>query len=572
MKKKTKRSFASFHRSFAAAGVLVALIGTTWLTAPGCREVAGKLDKYLRKAEKVWHFSGSVLVAVDGRVVLARGYGMANVVFEEPNTPTTKFYIGSITKTFTAAAIMKLREEGRLSLHDPITKFLPDYPADPGDRITIEELLTHTSGLPNYTDHPEVIFKRDQPMTPAELIDFFKDRPLEFEPGTGFDYSNSNYVLLGEIIEAASGQSYEAYLHHEILKPLGMLDSGYGRREAGHPQRADGYTLGYDHDYVEAVPIHLSVLYAAGALYSTAEDLLKWDQGLYTTTILSPESIDRMLTPHAGGYGYGWVVDTLYDRKYVYHGGFLDGFNCTMDRWLADRLCVMVLSNEDTAPVKKMARSLAAICFDQPYSEPVTKKAMEIEPARLADYVGAYEVAPGVYRFITLSDGALYAQAGEAPPEKLLPEAPDVFFFDDDNTRTLTFVRGSDGQVESQILFDNERRYQALRAKIGADPGAPPMAINLPVSTLAEYCGAYDLVSELSADDPNYRLYVTLSRGALYIAVGNTTPILIRPCQKDEFFHELADYRVVFERNEDGRVVGCLLRMGGSEVRGVRAN
>jgi len=572
LEKQTNRIPASHFRGCPAAGVIALLLGLVWLTGNGCRDIAGKIDRYLRKAEKVWHFSGSVLVAVDGRVILARGYGMANVTFEEPNTPSTKFYIGSLTKTFTAAAIMKLNEEGRLSLDDPLTKYLPDYPADPGDRITIEELLTHTSGLPNYTDHPEVIFKRDQPMTPAELIDFFKNRPLEFEPGAGFEYSNSNYVLLGEIIEAASGQSYEAYLHHEILHPLGMFDSGYGRREAGHPQRADGYTLDLDRDYVQAVPIHLSVLYAAGALYSTAEDLLKWDQSLNADRILSPESIEQMLTPHAGGYGYGWVIDTLYGRKYVYHGGYLDGFNCTMDRWLDDRLCVIVLSNEDAAPVKKMARSLAAICFEQPYSEPVSKDAIDMNPSLLADYVGAYEVAAGVYRFITLSEGKLYAQAGSAPPERLLPEAPDRFFFEVDNTRTLTFVRGSDGQVESQILFDNKRRYQAVRTKLGPDPGAPPTAVSLPLATLTEYCGVYDLVSELPVDDPNYRLYVTLSRGSLYISVGNTTPILIRPHAKDEFFHELADYRVVFERNEDGQVVGCLLRMGGSEVRGVKTD
>lgn len=554
-----------------AWGTIMALVVTAvLLTAVGCREVAARLDKYLQRAVDAWHFSGTVLVAVDGQVVLAKGYGWANVVFEEPNTPTTKFYIGSITKTFTAAAIMKLHERGEIALDAPLTRYLPDYPSDPGDRITVSELLSHTSGIPNYTDHPEINFKREQPMTPVELIDFFKGRPLLFEPGTQFSYSNSNFVLLGEIIEAVSGQSYEAFLHHEILKPLGMLDSGYGRREAAHPELADGYTLDQDHDYVEAVPVHLSVLYAAGALYSTAEDLLKWDQGLYGNKILSQESIDDMFAPRAHGYGYGWAIDSLYGRRLVYHGGFLDGFNCTMDRWLDDRLCIIVLSNEDLAPVKKIARSLAAICFGEPYSEPRLKTPAVIPGEALGDYVGAYQVCPGAFRFITLSDGALYAQVGNAPPERLWPEARDIFYFNDDNTRTLTFVRGADGRMESQILFDNERRFQADRIQLGPASEPVPPRVHLADSLLNSCCGVYDLESDLPVDDPNYKLHVSRDDGRLLIALGNSTPIPIIPRGHDQFWGDTNDYLVIFQRDSTGNVVSCLLQMGESRVRGYK--
>jgi len=568
-----KNGYRSLFRSARDAGfpimLGIAVLGY-WLTTTGCREVASRLDEYLQKAEEVWQFSGAVMVAVDGRVILSRAYGLANVVFEEPNTPTTKFYIGSITKTFTAAAIMKLREDGRLALDDPITKYLPSYPADPGDRTTIEQLLAHTSGLTNYTDHPEIAFKRERPMTPSELVDFFKNRPLLFEPGTGFHYSNSNYVLLGEIIEAVSGQSYEAFLHHKLLKPLGMLDSGYGRREAAHPMRADGYTLDLDRDYVEAVPVHLSVLYAAGALYSTAEDLLKWDQGLYGESVLARASIETMLAPHAAGYGYGWAVDTLYGRDYVYHGGFLDGFNCTMDRWLDDRLCVIVLSNEDLAPVRKMAQSLAAICFGQPYSEPVRKEPIPLDVDRLAEYVGAYQVCPGAVRLITAIERKLYAQVEEFAPEGLQPESVDVFYFEDDPTRTLTFVRDSTGKVVSQILFDNERRFRADLLPPLPDQELLPRPVSLADTLLDAYCGVYNLESELPVEDPNYRLYVTREGERLFIAVGDMTPVMIVPSGPDEFFHGSAEYRIVFERDASGKISGCELRMGGSRVRGVR--
>ncbi len=212
------------------------------LTFSGCRLIEDRLDNYLNAAHELWGFNGSVLVAWNGRVILSKGYGMADNTFNIPNTPQTKFFIGSITKQFTAACIMILIERNLLKLDDPIIMYLPDYPRPNGDKITIRHLLTHTSGIPDYTNFPEVILKRTQPLSTEYLIDLFKNWPLEFEPGSKFSYSNSGYLLLGEIIEKISGQSYEAFLEHEILKPLGMNDSGYARREAAYPNRASGYT------------------------------------------------------------------------------------------------------------------------------------------------------------------------------------------------------------------------------------------------------------------------------------------------------------------------------------------
>ena len=174
--------------------------------------------------------------------------------------------------------------------------------------------MTHTSGIPDYTDMPEVLARRTRAMSPTELLSFFKDDPLRFEPGTDFRYSNSGYIILGAIIERVSGQCYEAFLHREILKPARMHNTGYARREAGHPDRAAGYTIGEERIPIDALPVHYSVLHTAGALYSTIDDMLLWDQALCGNEILSEESIEAMLTPYLERYGYGWVTGCVLRR------------------------------------------------------------------------------------------------------------------------------------------------------------------------------------------------------------------------------------------------------------------
>ena len=225
------------------------------------------------------HFSGSILIARDGKVLFSQGYGMANLEHDVPNTPQTKFRLGSITKQFTAMAIMILQERGKLNVQDKVKKYLPDAPKA-WDEITIHHLLTHTSGIPNYTAFPEFLKTLPVRVTLKELIAKFKDKPLDFKPGEKFRYSNSGYVVLGQIIETASGQNYPTFMKEAIFDPLEMNDTGYDNATAIIKHRASGYTrrLGIvltNCDYVD-----MSIPHAAGALYSTVEDLLKWDQAL----------------------------------------------------------------------------------------------------------------------------------------------------------------------------------------------------------------------------------------------------------------------------------------------------
>jgi CubicO group peptidase (beta-lactamase class C family) len=215
-------------------------------------DLAQKLDEYIRGAEEVWKFSGTVLVAKDGKPVLDRGYGMANYELGVPNTPEMKFLIGSITKQFTATAIMQLAEKGLLDVNDPISKYLPEYPKETGDSITVHHLLTHTSGVPSYTDNAELMGRRATKMSTEEILNSFKDKPLDFPPGGQFKYSNSGYYLLGLIVENVSGKSYEEYLQENIFDPLGMAHTGYGHHRPILPNRAAGYELDENGELVNA--------------------------------------------------------------------------------------------------------------------------------------------------------------------------------------------------------------------------------------------------------------------------------------------------------------------------------
>ena len=240
-------------------------------------------------------FMGTVLVARGSEVILSKGYGSANLEWDIPNAPSTKFRLGSITKQFTAASILLLEERGKLKIEDPIKKYLADAPAA-WDRITIHNLLTHTSGIPNFTSLPDyrTLQPFDSPV--AKTIAAFRDKPLDFQPGEKMSYSNSGYLVLGHLIETVTGGSYEKFVTENIFAPLGMKDSGYDSNRTIIAHRAAGYMPSADGP-VNAGFIHMSIPHAAGSLYSTTEDLLRWEQGLFGGKVIAPASLAKMTTP-----------------------------------------------------------------------------------------------------------------------------------------------------------------------------------------------------------------------------------------------------------------------------------
>lgn len=321
-----------------------------------------------------------VLVAKDGKTVFRKAYGLADLDRKRELDPAAQMRIGSITKQFTAVAIMMLAEEGRLALDDDITRHLPAFPAR-GKKITIEHLLTHTGGVPNFTGKPGFVPNMAKEVTVQGMIDSFKDDPLLSEPGTRFAYTNSGYFLLGAIIEKVSGMPYARFLEQRIFVPLGMLDTAHDGQAKGNALRAVGYTSGGP-GFEPAPPIAMTQIYAAGALVSTVDDLARWDSAISSGRLLKARSWQRAFTPYklAGGsstgYGYGWGTGKVRGSPTIEHGGGINGFTSFAMRLPEEKVFVVVLSNSDnglTAPEVIAARA-AAIAIGKPYPVSFSKK------------------------------------------------------------------------------------------------------------------------------------------------------------------------------------------------------
>jgi D-alanyl-D-alanine carboxypeptidase len=345
-----------FRRLFCLPFLLVAL------AASAEDEIAAHLKAHMMGVAQNGSFSGAVLIAKDGRPLLREAYGKANYELDVPNTVDTKFRLGSITKQFTAMAIMILAEQGKLAVEDRIGKHLEQSPST-WDKVTIRHLLTHTSGVHSYTSIPQMMTRTVRlPATLDEVIATFKDKELDFQPGEKFTYSNSGYILLGKIIERVSRSDYESFLKQNIFQPLEMNDTGYDRNGAILPKRAAGYSrtliLLSNAPYID-----MSWPHAAGSLYSTIDDLAKWDQALNAGKLISPDSYRAMFTPDKENYAYGWMVRELDSHKEISHGGGIHGFMTSIGRYPDDKILVVVLSNVVPAPVEKISRDLAQIAL-----------------------------------------------------------------------------------------------------------------------------------------------------------------------------------------------------------------
>ena len=320
---------------------------------------AARVDAFIARYHQLGLFNGSALVADHGAPILKKGYGLANMEWNIPNAPDTKFRLGSITKQFTAALVLQMVEQGKMNLNAPISRYLPNYPAATGDRIIMHQLLNHTSGIPGYTELPQFGAIMREPRRPEEFLSFFSGLELLFEPGTKFSYNNSGFFLLGAILEKLTGQTYEQLLRERIFDPAGMKDSGY---DSTHPliaRRAAGYDSTLD-GYRNTTYIDMTQPYSAGSLYSTAEDLFLWDQALYSDKILKPASKQKMFTPGLSEYGYGVNI-----RKSAVttmeHGGGINGFNTIISRDLEPRRLVVLLNNTGGAPLEPMTVGIKAI-------------------------------------------------------------------------------------------------------------------------------------------------------------------------------------------------------------------
>ncbi len=423
-------------------------------------EIGEKVDEYLGAYVKQGNFSGTVLIARKGKVLVRKGYGKANVELNVRNTPSTKFRLGSITKQFTAMAVMQLQERGRLNVADPLSKYIPDYPQ--GDRIILHHLLTHTAGVPNFTDFPEYRTQMALPSSLEKTIRLFRDKPLDFTPGEKFKYSNSGYILLSYVIEKVSGQSYESFVAENIFKPLNMKDSGYDHQETILKNRASGYVL-TDDGLINAPYIDMSIPSGGGALYSTVGDMYLWDRALYTEKLAGRKSLNALFTPSKENYGYGWLIGDLPGHKIITHDGSVNGFMTHIARYVDDDACVIVLSNIVNAPMPEISKGLRAILFGEEYEMPRVRKAASIDPAIYDAYVGRYEVTPEVILAVTREKDRLFIQADQQKLG-LYPESPSKFFMKMVEGE-VTFVKDDQGAVTQLVIRQSGQETPARRLR-----------------------------------------------------------------------------------------------------------
>lgn len=318
-----------------------------------------KVDAYLREK----NFQGTVLIAKQGKVLFSKGYGLANAEHGIPNTSQTVFRLGSITKQFTAVAILQLQEQGKLKIQDPISKYLPEYPR--GDQITIHHLLTHTSGIPSITDFPNLSKIQRHPATPEKVMVYFKDLPLEFEPGSNCKYSDSGYIVLGAIVERAAGVPYEKYVQDHFFLPLGMKATYFDHNQRVIPHRAAGYGVGTNGEKINAEFIEMSFPHGAGSLASTVSDLYLWDRALKEGKLLSKESTEKLFQVQAFSeknhiaYGYGFFVDS--EKRTIGHMGSIEGFRAAAYRHLEGDVTLILLSNQENTQAVALEQELYSL-------------------------------------------------------------------------------------------------------------------------------------------------------------------------------------------------------------------
>ncbi|MGG4346531.1 serine hydrolase domain-containing protein [Paenibacillus lautus] len=330
-----------------------------------------RIEKWIESYDQNGYLNGSILIACNGQIMFNQGFGMANREHNVPNTPDTKFLIGSLTKAFTSMSIFQLHEKNKLNVNDTIDRYFPEYPN--GDCISIFHCLTNTSGIPNYTSSPDFWpYTMRLPSSLNQLIDSFKGLECEFEPGSRFEYSNSGYALLTSIIESTSGMSYSDYIREKICLPTGMLNTGCDDGVKIVSKVASGYSF-YE-EPVRAAYQDMSYPLGAYGLYSTTEDLFMWDKALKTSQLISKELTEIMFTPKYDSYACGWVVSDINGRTCTHHFGDVGGFYSDFLRFVDDEVTIIFLSNMGVTPVTHLSREIAKVIFGENVSFPLLAK------------------------------------------------------------------------------------------------------------------------------------------------------------------------------------------------------
>ena len=427
------------------------------------QNMSAKLDTILSTYAHLHKFNGSVLVAKKSIILLNKGYGYRNAAGKIVNDENTIYQLGSITKQFTAAIILKLQEEKKLSVQDKLSKYFPAYPK--GDSITIEQLLTHTSGIYNYTQNGDFMSKEvTNPATREKIMALFKDKPLDFSPGTGWNYSNSGYSLLGYIIEIVTRKPYEEVVRKYIFTPLQMVHSGFDFTHLKSTEKATGY---FKLDNLNAAPaptVDSSVSFSAGAIYSTTGDLYRWHNALLTNTILTKVQQEKAYTPVRNKYGYGWGIDSLEGKRRVGHGGGIHGFTTNISRLPEDDVCIVLLSNASDQTLEEITSTIFNVLYNKPYELPKERTIIKIPEETLKQYIGEYEVRPDLHVVMSIKEGDLIALP-RGQSELVIHAEKEDFFFVKEQDIQVEFTRNDKKEVTGFILHQGGANIPCKKIK-----------------------------------------------------------------------------------------------------------
>jgi CubicO group peptidase (beta-lactamase class C family) len=554
---------------------LIAIITATAAFAQ--EDKVRKIDALLKNYHDYGQLNGSVLVSENGRVIYKKGFGMANMEWEIPNQPDTKFRIASVTKQFTAALILQLVDEGKLKLDGKITDYLPDYRKDTGDRVTIHQLLNHTSGIPSYTSLPG--FFQNESRNPHSVKDFvkkFASGDLEFEPGTKYSYNNSAYFILGAIIEQLTGKPYAKVLQERIFDPVGMKDSGYDDDSPLIRKRASGYQKTAD-GYENAPYLEMQIPYAAGSIYSTVEDLYKWDQALYDNKIISEASKKLMFTPGLSNYGYGFnIVDVPVGKtdqkiKLTLHTGGINGFNSYFSRAIEQKHLVVILDNVSQGRYhRNINTAILNILNNQPYDEPKRSIAEALYKISF-EKGGAAAIAE--YRRLKagttsasydFSESELNTLGYQLLAKERTKDAIEIFKLNVEMFPAASNPYDSLGEAylkdgNKELALANYKRAVELNpANAGAIQAVRRLEgkeIKLDPAIFDAYVGEYQITPQLV-------FTVTRDGDKLMGQMGGQGKLELEPVSETQFTVTAVKANISFEKDAAGKVTGLILSQG----------
>ena len=518
--------------------------------------ITASFDSILTKEFKPTEPGATAIVVRKGEVIYKKAIGLADMELNVPLQPDMIFRIGSITKQFTAVAILQLAEQGKLSLQDDIKKYMPELPFK--ETITVEQLLNHTSGVKSYTNKPDFPSKMRTDMKPMEIIQLTTGDTLEFKPGTKWNYNNTGYVMLGYIIEKVTGQTYEAYVQQHLFAPAGMSNSYYGSESKIIKNRAKGYekegTVFQHSDYIS-----MTLPYAAGSLLSTVEDLWKWNKALYSYKLIKKESVDKAITPYtlpdgtSTNYGYGLSLSKVQSSNAIEHGGGIPGFLTDAIYLPKEDVFVALFTNCDCKSPDDITAKLAAVAIGQPYKF----TSIPLAEAEAKTYEGVYTNTEGQERIIRWVNGKLTSQRGNGEQLALLPVAKDLFMFEN-SLSSLSFQRAS-GTVNGVVFKSRQEEMNWTKTNKPLPAAVTTTFIKVDGAILDGYVGNYELV-------PGFILTITHEGDQLFAQATGQQKLELQAISTTRFKTKGVAADIEFKQNAAGKTESLILYQGGREM------